>query len=144
MGASLPSGAGVCAGSGASVLAGVAVAVVVAFGVGGGCRVSPSGTGVFAGRDVVAAILVRAGVAPVQEIMAASVNRSRAVMESREFGIGGGPSFCEVRLPFCRSPDPFLSPCLAAISTAHNRSMSSEAVGISFVQGRACLLNVGS
>ena len=97
-GASLLSGVGLAVGSGASVLFGPAVGPSVGVGSGVDTGVDPaSSVGVFAGSGVAAAMLAGAvvsvgsgaGVAPVQAIIAASVNRSRAMTGRRGFGIDG-------------------------------------------------------
>ena len=60
-----------------------------------------------------------AGVAPVQAASAIRMTVSTVVKRSNGFGIGGGPSFGEVHLPFYRATGLFLSPLQSAI---HGRS----------------------
>ena len=124
----LLSSVGLAVGSWDSVLFGPAVGPSVGVGSGVGTGVDlASSIGVFAGSGVAAAMLVGdvvpvgsgVDVAPVQAIMAASVNRSRAVVGSRGCGIDRGPSFDEVRLPFYWVLDLYLSLRLSAISAAH-------------------------
>ena len=111
-GASLLSGVGLAVGSWDSVLFGPAVGPSVGVGSGVGTGVDlASSVPAFAGRGVAAAILVGAGVsvafgvgvAPVQAnrtIRIATVTGSRAVVGRKGLGIGGCPSYGEVRHPF--------------------------------------------
>ena len=87
------------------VAAGVAVGITVVVGSGG-----EAGVAVASG-----AVGLGAGVAPVQAIRVIRMTVNTVVTRRKDFGIGGGPSFGEVHLPFYRESCPL--PCPQASET---------------------------